>query len=191
MNHVLKTLSHQTIQYYLKRFKTHLIHQMLKPGDIFPCNNFMHIPWQGNGCSMGKSMKPQVLSTELWKKLKVPGAFTPTCSSTHLPGILECYDRIKAKGVDIVAVLSVNDPFVMAAWGDAHNARDKILFLTDTDASFSSSFNANLDLTAYGLGMRTHRYALIIENGIVKHTAIEPDPGVVSVTSADSILSAL
>ncbi|KAG4306083.1 hypothetical protein PORY_000071 [Pneumocystis oryctolagi] len=123
--------------------------------------------------------------------MKVPGAFTPTCTSTHLPGFLTYYDSFKDKGVDVIAVLAVNDPFVMAAWGDAHNAREKILFLTDTDAAFSRLFGCDLDLSAYGLGIRTHRYVLVAENGRIVYAAMETDPGVVTVTGAEAVLAAL
>lgn len=168
----------------------------LKPGDQLPSFSFTLLPYQSDVCPSKSMASPQKLSTDSWKTLKVvlfslPGAFTPTCSSKHLPDYIKYYDEIIKKGVDIVAVVSINDPYVMAGWGDTYNVRDKILFLTDTDAAFSRLIGCELDLSSYGLGVRTGRYALIIDRGIVVYAKAEPDAGVVSVSGAEAILAAL
>ncbi len=105
----------------------------------------------------------------------VPGAFTPTCSAAHLPGYVVNHDAIKAKGVDTVACLAVNDAFVMGAWAEAQSvdAEDHILMLADGSASLTEALGLELDLTAHGLGIRSKRYALIAEDGVVTHLNVE------------------
>jgi len=119
----------------------------------------------------------------------VPGAFTPGCSMTHLPGYVVGIDDIKAKGVDEVICLSVNDPFVMKAWSDAQNA-EHLTMLADGDSNLTKALGLEFDVSRAGLGVRSQRYAMIVENGVVTHLAVEPDGGI-SVSSAESILAAL
>ena len=118
----------------------------------------------------------------------LPGAFTPGCSAAHLPGYVVNVDEIKAKGVDTVACLSVNDAFVMSAWSQAQNA-EHILMLADGNGDFTKAVGLELDATGFGLGMRSQRYAMIIENG--KLTALEIDSGSIEKSSAENILSML
>jgi glutaredoxin/glutathione-dependent peroxiredoxin len=120
----------------------------------------------------------------------VPGAFTPTCSAKHLPGFVEKAAEIKGKGVDTVACLAVNDAFVMGAWGKAQNTDGKVLMLADGAAAFTKQLGLELDLTGPGMGVRSKRYAMIVDNGVVKALSVEA-PGAFEVSSADAILRAL
>ncbi|BDA40351.1 Peroxiredoxin-2E-2, chloroplastic [Coccomyxa sp. Obi] len=122
--------------------------------------------------------------------LAVPGAFTPTCSLKHLPGFVEKADEIKAKGVDTIACVSVNDAFVMDAWSKSVDVGDKILMLADGSAIFTKAIGAELDLTDKGLGIRSRRFALLADDGVVKELNLE-EGGAFTVSSADTILSAL
>jgi len=121
----------------------------------------------------------------------VPGAFTPTCSDHHLPGFVLQADEILAKGVDRIACVAVNDPFVMNAWGNAQNTGDKILMLADGNGDFAAEAGLSLDLTGLGLGSRSQRYAAILQDGVVEQLWIETNPGGVDVSGADKILKAL
>jgi peroxiredoxin len=120
----------------------------------------------------------------------VPGAFTPTCSAKHLPGFVEKATEIKGKGVDTIACLAVNDAFVMGAWGKAQNTGDKVLMLADGAAAFTKQLGLDLDLTGPGMGVRSKRYAMVVDNGTVKALQVEA-PGAFEVSSADAILKAL
>jgi len=120
----------------------------------------------------------------------LPGAFTPTCSAKHLPGYVQHADALKAKGVDSICCLAVNDAFVMGAWGQSQGADDKVTMLADGSGVFTKALGLELDLVAAGLGMRGQRFALIAEDGVVTHLAIE-EPGAFDVSSAESILSHL
>ena len=120
----------------------------------------------------------------------VPGAFTPTCSAKHLPGFVEKAAQIKGKGVDTIACLAVNDAFVMGAWGKAQNTDGKVLMLADGAAAFTKQLGLELDLTAPGMGIRSKRYAMVVDNGVVKALNVEA-PGAFEVSSADAILRAL
>ncbi len=118
----------------------------------------------------------------------VPGAFTPTCSEAHLPGFVVNADKIKAKGVDTIACISVNDAFVMGAWGKAQNASE-ILMLADGNADFAEAIGLTMDGSKFGMGTRSQRYAMIVDDGVVSHLAVEE--GGLDVSSAESILAAL
>jgi peroxiredoxin len=120
----------------------------------------------------------------------VPGAFTPTCSMNHLPGFVEHAAAIKAKGVDTIACTSVNDVHVMNAWGKASNVDGKILMLADGNADFAKAVGLNIDLRAPGMGERSRRYSMIVENGVVKSLNVEENPGV-NVSGAETILQQL
>ncbi|HHX8436767.1 TPA: peroxiredoxin [Vibrio diabolicus] len=131
--------------------------------------------------------------TELFANKKVvlfavPGAFTPTCSEAHLPGYVVLADELKAKGVDLIACVSVNDAFVMQAWGEAQNASE-ILMLGDGDASFTKALGLEIDTGGFG-GIRSQRYAMIIENGIVTKLNVE-EPKEFEASKAETILAAL
>ena len=137
----------------------------------------------------------EVTTDEIFKGRKVvlfavPGAFTPTCSARHLPGFVQHADAIKAKGVDEVVCMAVNDPFVMAAWARDQGVGDKILMLADGSAAFTRALGLELDLVARGLGVRSQRFALVAEDGKVTHLAIEA-PGGFDVSRAETVLAAL
>lgn len=121
----------------------------------------------------------------------VPGAFTPGCSKTHLPGYLEKYDQIKSKGVDNIACVSVNDPFVMDAWGQANNANGKIRMLADTCATFTKALGMDIDVSAKLGNVRSKRYVMLIEDGKVKQINVEPDGLGLTCSLADNILKSL
>jgi peroxiredoxin len=120
----------------------------------------------------------------------LPGAFTPTCSAKHVPGFVAKADEIRAKGVDTIACLSVNDPFVMGAWGKDQGVGDKVLMLADGIAAFTKAVGLELDLTGRGFGLRSDRYAMIVEDGVVKMLNRE-EPGAFEVSSAEAVLAAL
>jgi peroxiredoxin len=143
---------------------------------------------------MGKDGPVELSSEELFGGKKVilfalPGAFTPTCSKAHLPGFVANADNIKAKGVDDIVCLSVNDAWVMDAWGKDQNA-DEIHMVADGSANFTQAVGLELDRTAGGMGIRSQRYAMIIEDGVVTALNVE-DPGKLEKSSAEAILALL
>ena len=119
----------------------------------------------------------------------VPGAFTPGCSITHLPGYVVNADKIKAAGVDSIACMAVNDAFVMDAWGKAQNA-EELLMLGDGNGTFTAALGLELDGSGFGLGTRSQRFAMVVEDGTVTHLNVETGPGV-DVSSADTIMGLL
>ena len=121
----------------------------------------------------------------------VPGAFTPTCHLKHLPGFIESADAIKAKGVDEVVCVAVNDPFVLAAWAEATGAGDKVRILSDGNGEFTTKIGMDFDGSGVGLGTRSKRYAMIVEDGTVKVLMTEENPGVADVSAAEAVLAAL
>ncbi|GAB4576965.1 MAG: peroxiredoxin [Rhodothalassiaceae bacterium] len=120
----------------------------------------------------------------------VPGAFTPTCSAKHLPGFVAHADAIRAKGVDLIACVSVNDAFVMNAWGKASNAEGKVEMLADGNGEFARAVGLELDATGFGMGKRAKRFAMILDDGVVTHLFVE-EPGAFEVSSAEHVLKAL
>ncbi len=120
----------------------------------------------------------------------VPGAFTPTCSAEHLPGYVKNSQSLKEKGVDVVACVSVNDPFVMGAWGKDRNVSDDVLMLADGNGELTSAIGLEMDGTGFGLGTRSQRYAMVIDSGVVSTLKVESGPGL-DVSSAESILESL
>jgi peroxiredoxin len=119
----------------------------------------------------------------------VPGAFTPTCSAYHLPGFIEHVEAFASKGIDRIACMSVNDVFVMHAWGESANANG-VDMLADGNGEFTRALGLEMDGTAFGMGLRSQRFALVADNGIVTHLMIEA-PGEFRVSSAESVLAAL
>jgi peroxiredoxin len=158
----------------------------IKVGDTIPSMKLMVATADG----------PKETSTDdIFKGKKVvlfavPGAFTPTCSAKHLPGFVQNVDAMKAKGVDTVACIAVNDAFVMGAWGKDQGTGDKVTMLADGAAAFAKAIGLELDLNARGMGWRSQRYALIAEDGKVTHLGVEA-PGGFEVSKAESILAAL
>ncbi len=120
----------------------------------------------------------------------VPGAFTPTCSDHHLPGFVIRADELRQKGVDKVACISVNDAFVMDAWGKDQSVGDKILMLADGNGDFTAAMGLEMDGSGFGLGKRSKRYAAVIENGVVTQLFVEP-AGKLEASSAEAVLAAL
>jgi peroxiredoxin len=120
----------------------------------------------------------------------VPGAFTPTCSDTHLPGFVLRADELKAKGVTTIACIAVNDAFVLGAWARDREVGDAIVMLSDGNGDFTEEMGLELDGSGFGLGTRSQRYAAIIDDGVVTNLFVEKGPGV-TVSSADSVLGSL
>lgn len=120
----------------------------------------------------------------------VPGAFTPTCSAQHLPGFAQHMDDFKAKGVDTVACMAVNDVFVMDAWGKSQSVPDDLLMLADGNGEFTRALGLELDGTGFGMGMRSQRFALVVDNGELTNVLVEA-PGEFKVSSAEYVLETL
>ena len=118
----------------------------------------------------------------------LPGAFTPTCSAKHLPGFIIAIDQLKKKGIKKVVCISVNDPFVMDAWGKTHNVQDKILMVGDSKGDFTKNIGAELNLTNRGLGVRSSRYTILVEKGSVLKISEEEVAGKCEVTAAENFL---
>ena len=157
----------------------------IKVGDTIPSMKLM----------MATADGPKEVSTDdVFKGKKVvlfavPGAFTPTCSSSHLPGFLAKIDAFKARGVDEIALTSVNDAFVLDAWAKSSGAEGKISFLADGSGEFAKALGLSLDLTERGLGVRSQRYAMLVEDGVVRNLNVEPVPSNAEVSSADALLA--
>jgi len=141
---------------------------------------------------------PKPMTTdEIFKGKKVvlfavPGAFTPTCHKNHMPGFVKNADAIKAKGVDTIAVTAVNDPFVMGAWKKDSGADGKVdLFLADGSAAFAKAIGMTLDLNERGLGTRSQRYSMIVEDGVVKSINVEDAPGKADISGAENLMKQL
>jgi peroxiredoxin len=120
----------------------------------------------------------------------VPGAFTPTCSARHLPGYIEKAAELKGKGVDTIACVAVNDPFVMGAWGKEHKTDGKVMMLADGSGDFTRALGLELDLTKNGMGKRSQRYSMLVDNGVVKALNVEKG-GQFDVSSAETMLKGL
>ena len=158
----------------------------IKVGDKIPQATLMQM----------KDGKPGPITTaELFDGKKVvlfalPGAFTPTCSAKHLPGFITQADAIKAKGIDTIACLSVNDAFVMGAWGDQQGAGDKVVMLADGNGDFTRELGLEMDGTRFGMGKRSQRYSMVVDNGTVTQLNVE-EPGAFSVSSAEHVINQL
>ncbi len=158
----------------------------IKPGDAIPAATVSLMTADG---------VKTVASDELFKGKKValfglPGAFTPTCSAKHVPGFLANADALKAKGIDSIICLSVNDAFVMGAWGKNLNVRDAIIMAADGSAELTKAMGLDLDLTTRGMGVRCDRFSMIVEDGVVKVINRE-EPGEYRVSSAETMLGQL
>jgi len=159
---------------------------MIKAGDKIPSVKLKHMTAEGI---------KDISTDDLFRGKKVvlfalPGAFTPTCSAKHLPGFVQRAAEIKAKGVDTIACLSVNDAFVMNAWGKEQKVDDKVLMLADGNGDFTRAVGLEMDGSGYGLGQRSRRYAMVVQDGVVKTLNVEA-PGAFEVSSADAVLKAL
>ncbi|MFM1881469.1 MAG: hypothetical protein RLZZ344_1703 [Pseudomonadota bacterium] len=144
------------------------------------------------GCAVGPNAF-QVADMVKGKKIIVfglPGAYTPTCSAKHVPGYVAHAAALKAKGIDEVWCISVNDAFVMGSWGRELQTQGKVRMFGDGNAEFSKAVDLTLDLTARGMGLRSNRYAMLVDNGIVKALHVE-EPGKFEVSSAEAMLAVL
>jgi peroxiredoxin len=121
----------------------------------------------------------------------VPGAFTPTCSQKHLPSFLAHIDEFKKKGVDAIVCVAVNDPFVLGAWEATTGAKGKVLFLSDGNAEFTRKIGMDFDGSGFGLGTRSKRYSMLVENGVVKAMNVEDSPAACTITAGEALLDAL
>ncbi len=137
----------------------------------------------------------QVSTDEFFKGKRVvvvgvPGAFTPVCSTQHLPGFVQNADAIKAKGVDTIACISVNDAFVMDSWGKAQNAGDGIVMLADGNADFAKAAGFEWNVSKFGMGLRSRRFAMLVEDGVVKNLLLEESTGL-DISTAENLLGKL
>jgi peroxiredoxin len=122
--------------------------------------------------------------------VSVPGAFTPTCSASHLPGFVQQADELLAKAVDTIACMSVNDVFVMHAWGADQQVGDKVMMLADGNGEYAKALDLEMDASAFGMGTRAQRFAIVVDDGTATHVAVEA-PGKLDVSTADAILANL
>jgi peroxiredoxin (alkyl hydroperoxide reductase subunit C) len=158
----------------------------IKVGDSLPAVKIMQATAEG---------PKEVDTAELFRGktavlFGVPGAFTPTCSAKHLPGFVQNAAALKGKGVDLVACISVNDAFVMQAWGKDQGVGEDVVMLADGSGAFTKAMGLELDLTARGLGVRSQRFALVAKDGKVTHLGVEA-PGAFEVSKAEAVLAAL
>ena len=162
----------------------------IKVGDRLPEGTVQEfIEVEGNGCSVGPNTF-KVEDAVKGKKIAIfalPGAFTPTCSAKHVPSYLQNLDALKKKGVDEVWCLSVNDAFVMGAWARDQKANGKIRFMADGSADYTRKLGLTLDLTARGLGLRSNRYSMLVDNGVVKTLNVE-GPGKFEVSDGETMV---
>ena len=163
---------------------------MIKVGDALPAVKLMeYVEVEGNGCSIGPNPVelPQAAAGKTIALFAVPGAFTPTCSAKHLPGYIEQAEAFKAAGVDEIWCVSVNDAFVMGAWGREQNATGKVRMIADGDAAFAKATGLTLDLNGKGLGLRSNRYSMLVKDGKVVTLNVE-GPGKFEVSDAATLL---
>ena len=167
---------------------------MIQVGEKIPAATLMeYSEVEGNGCSIGPN-PVDVQKASAGKTIAVfalPGAFTPTCSAKHVPGYVQHASDFKAAGVDEIWCLSVNDAFVMGAWGKDQNVGDKVMMLADGVGDYTAKLGLELDLSARGLGKRATRFAMVVDNGKVSHLAVEENPGEMSVSGAEAVLGNL
>ena len=156
----------------------------IKVGDRLPEAKFRVMTAEGPGWKT----TDEVFKGKKVVLFAVPGAFTPTCHKNHLPGFVQNADAIKAKGVDTIAVTAVNDGFVMDAWKKASGAEGKVEFLADGNGDFAKAIDMTLDASANGLGVRSKRYAMLVEDGVVKKLNVEDAPGKADISGADALL---
>ena len=165
----------------------------IKVGDTLPDATLQeYFEVEGNGCSIGPNA---FKAAEIAKGKKIavfglPGAFTPTCSAKHVPSYLARYNELKAKGIDEIWCVSVNDAFVMGAWAREQGTAGKVRMLGDGSAEFAKKLGLELDLTARGMGVRMQRFSMVVDNGVVRQLNIE-GPGKFEVSDADTMLKQL
>ena len=164
---------------------------MIKVGDKLPAGNLQEfVEVEGEGCSIGPNTF-DVAKLTAGKTIAIfglPGAFTPTCSAKHVPGYVEQAAALKAAGVDEIWCISVNDPFVMGAWARDQKTAGKVRMMADGSADFTKAAGLTLDLGAKGMGLRSQRYSMLVDNGVVKSLNIEA-PGKFEVSNAETMLA--
>jgi peroxiredoxin len=164
---------------------------MLKVGDRLPAGSLQEfVEVEGNGCALGPN-NFDVAKESAGKKIAIfalPGAFTPTCSAQHVPGYVAQADALKAAGVDEIWCISVNDAFVMGAWGRDQKTQGKVRMMADGSAVFTKATELTLDLTARGMGLRSQRYSMLVVDGVVRTLNIEA-PGKFEVSGAATMLA--
>ena len=165
----------------------------IKVGDRLPAGTLQEfIEVETEGCSLGPNTF-KVEDITKGKKIAIfglPGAFTPTCSAKHVPGYTANYDKLRTKGVDEIWCISVNDPFVMGAWGKDQKAQGKVRMMADGSADYTKKLGLELDLIARGMGLRMTRFSMLVDDGEVKALNIEA-PGKFEISDADTMLKAL
>ena len=165
----------------------------IKVGDRVPDGTLTEfIEQETPGCTVGPNAF-QVADLTKGKKIVVfglPGAFTPTCSAKHVPSYVQNIDKLRAKGVHEVWCVSVNDAFVMGAWGKEQKADNKVRMMADGSAVFTKTLGLEMDLVARGMGVRSQRYSMLVDDGVVKTLNVEA-PGAFEVSSAESVLKTL
>lgn len=164
---------------------------MIKVGDRLPSGNLQEfIEVEGDGCSVGPNSFDihKAASGKTIALFALPGAFTPTCSAKHVPGYVEKFDELKSAGVDEIWCVSVNDAFVMGAWGRDQKTAGKVRMMADGSGEFARATGLTLDLTARGMGLRSNRYSMLVVDGVVKTLNVEA-PGKFEVSDAGTILS--
>jgi peroxiredoxin len=164
---------------------------MIKVGDKLPAGKLQEfIEVEGNGCTIG----PNTFDVEkeaAGKKIALfalPGAFTPTCSAKHVPGYVEHADKLKSAGIEEIWCVSVNDAFVMGAWGRDQKTSGKVRMMADGSAEWTKALGLTMDLTSKGMGVRSQRFSMLVDNGVVKTLNIEA-PGKFEVSNAETILA--
>ena len=166
---------------------------MIKIGDKLPDGTLTEfIETETAGCTLGPNVF-QVADLVKGKKIAIfglPGAFTPTCSAKHVPGYVASYDKLKAKGVDEIWCIAVNDAFVMDAWGRDQKAIGRVRMMADGSADYTKKLGLELDLTARGMGLRMNRFSMLVDNGTVKQLNVE-GPGKFEVSDAETMLKQL
>jgi peroxiredoxin len=164
---------------------------MLKVGDQLPAGTLQEfIEVEGNGCSLGPNSFDARKETagKTVAIFALPGAFTPTCSAKHVPGYVAKFDELKAAGVDEIWCVSVNDAFVMGAWGRDQKTAGKVRMMADGSAAWTKATGLVLDLTDKGMGVRSQRYSMLVKDGVVKTLNVE-GPGKFEVSDADTMLA--
>lgn len=158
----------------------------IKVGDTMPAGTFAHKSKDG----MQKLTTDQLFKGKKVVLFSVPGAFTPTCDAKHLPGFVQGAGKLKAKGVDTIACMAVNDAFVMDAWGKHSSVGDDVLMLADGNGDYAKALGLEMDGKGFGMGMRGQRFSVLVDNGVVKQLNVEA-PGEFKVSSAEHILGQL
>lgn len=160
---------------------------MIKVGDSIPAGNFQELGAEG----IDEISTDSVFKGKKVVMFGIPGAFTPVCSEQHLPGYVNQADQLAGKGVDSIICMAVNDPFVMQAWGDALKAHEKVRLLADGNAALTKAMGLDLDASGFGMSIRCHRFAMVVEDGKVTLLNCQDDPLEMSSAACEVVLKAL